>query len=70
MEQLPLKLSNPRRLNVDRILGAQSRRYKDEYYIQYIGEAVQQFDGTWRCLANVGGALCVVEVSITEGGVK
>ena len=34
--------------------------------IEYIGKAHRQPDGTWRCLANVGGALCLVEVKITE----
>jgi hypothetical protein len=33
--------------------------------IRYIGKAVLMGDGTWRCLANVGGALCRVEVKIT-----
>jgi len=34
--------------------------------ISYIGQATKQFDGTWRCLANVGGMLCLVEVKIDE----
>jgi hypothetical protein len=34
--------------------------------IQYLGKATRQANGTWRCLANVGGALCLVEVSIAE----
>lgn len=29
-----------------------------------MGTATKMQDGTWRCLANVGGALCLVEVSI------
>ncbi len=35
--------------------------------IWYIGEAAKQPDGTWRCLANVEGMLCVVEVTIRYG---
>jgi hypothetical protein len=30
--------------------------------VQYIGKAQRNFDGMWVCLANVGGALCFVEV--------
>ena len=37
----------------------------DSRGVEYIGTAKQQPDGTWRCLANVGGALCIVEVKIT-----
>ena len=57
MEQLDLKLANPRRINVDGVFGTDG-------HILYIGEATQQFNGTWRALANVFGALCVVEVDI------
>ena len=32
--------------------------------VQYVGKATKQADGTWRCLAVVGVALCVVEVRI------
>ena len=32
--------------------------------IQYLGKARRTFDGRWRCLANVGGALCLVEVTV------
>lgn len=39
--------------------------YIDERGIQYLGNAVKQEDGTWQCLANVGGALCRVEVKFT-----
>jgi len=35
--------------------------------IRYIGKATEQPDGTWRCLADVNGALCVVQVRISEG---
>jgi hypothetical protein len=33
--------------------------------IRFIGKAILMGDGTWRCLADVGGALCRVEVKIT-----
>lgn len=36
----------------------------DNKGIEYIGVARRQADGTWRCLANVDGALCLVEVRI------
>ena len=36
----------------------------DSTGVRFIGEAQQMGDGTWRCLADVGGALCVVEVKI------
>lgn len=36
-------------------------RYGD---IKMLGKAALQPDGKWRCLANVGGALCLVEVSL------
>ena len=32
--------------------------------IQYWGKASRQADGRYKCYANVGGLLCVVEVSI------
>ena len=32
--------------------------------ITYIGKATKMEDGTWRCLAKVEGALCLVEVNI------
>lgn len=37
----------------------------DDKGIRYIGKAWRQPDGSWRCLAEVGGALCLVEVKIT-----
>lgn len=58
-EQLDLVLSNPRRVSVDGIRDAKCDQ------IECIGEATQQFDGTWRCLANVAGVLAVVEVHIS-----
>ena len=32
--------------------------------IRYIGKAMKTFDDRWLCLANIGGALCRVELSI------
>ena len=32
--------------------------------ISYIGKAMKTFDDRWLCLANIGGALCRVELSI------
>jgi hypothetical protein len=37
----------------------------DERGIRYLGKATRMPDGTWRCLADVLGALCLVEVTIT-----
>ena len=55
--QLELRLRNPPSLDID--------GYVDSRGIRYIGVATQQIDGTWRSLAEVGGALCLVEVTIT-----
>lgn len=32
--------------------------------ICYIGKATKTFDDRWLCLANIGGALCRVELTI------
>ena len=32
--------------------------------ICYIGKATKTFGGIWLCLANVGGALCRVELTV------
>jgi len=32
--------------------------------VRYLGKATRRFDGCWVCLAVVGGALCVVEVTV------
>ena len=37
----------------------------DRLGVVFIGKARLQPDGTWRCLANVAGALCLVEVSMS-----
>lgn len=56
----PVQLGLPwfgRQIDVD-------QRLDDRGYIQYIGKATHVFDDVYRCLANVAGALCVVEVTI------
>lgn len=37
----------------------------DERGIRYIGKAHLMPNGKWRCLADVGGALCLVEAKLT-----
>lgn len=38
----------------------------DQHGIKYLGDATQQDNGTWRCLAIVPWAgLCIVEVNLT-----
>lgn len=32
--------------------------------VRYLGKATRGFDGRWTCLADVGGALCRVEVTV------
>jgi hypothetical protein len=39
----------------------------DDHGIRYMGLAHEMSDGTWRCLAVVGGSLCIVEVTVTQG---
>lgn len=36
--------------------------------VRYIGKARKQDDGSWRCLADVSGCLCLVEVSVKLDG--
>lgn len=57
MEQLSFHLSDPPRLDVDKM-------WDEKKEIMYIGKATLQYDGTWRCLANVYGALCLIEVKV------
>ncbi len=38
--------------------------FDDATGISYIGQATKTFDGRWLCLANVGGALCRVELTV------
>jgi hypothetical protein len=33
--------------------------------VTYLGKAVKMDGGLWRCLANVAGALCLVELRIS-----
>lgn len=49
----------PTQIDVDKRIDEES-----DGAISYIGNATLQPDGTWRCLANVGGALCLVEVKL------
>lgn len=44
----------------------------EERGIHYWGIATRQENGKYRCLANVGGCLCLVELIATpaEGGLK
>lgn len=58
MTQLSFRLKNPRRLPVDGIV--------DSRGVEFFGEAVEQFDGTWVAVAEVAGMLCLVEVKITR----
>ena len=37
----------------------------DDRGIRYLGKASKQPDGTWRCLAEIHGALYVVEIKVT-----
>ena len=36
--------------------------------VRYLGVATRQKDGTWKALADVCGALCIVECRITLQG--
>lgn len=56
-KQLQLKMPIPSVVDVDGI-------FDEGGQIRYIGKAVQQFDGSWQCLADVYGCLCRVEVSM------
>lgn len=40
----------------------------DDHGIRYLGKAVLQPSGAWLCLADVGGALCRVEVRLGAVG--
>jgi hypothetical protein len=57
MIQLPLPPTGST-ANVDKI------QDKNHPEISYIGIATQMGDGSWRCLANIGDMLCIVEVQI------
>lgn len=57
MKQLSLQYDPPITIDID----GRKDRTRD---IWYIGYATKQLDGKWRCLANVAGMLCLVEVRI------
>jgi hypothetical protein len=59
MEQLNLRYDPPIQIDIDKYLD-------EDLQIEYLGKATKQLDGSWRCLANVGGKLCLVEVKIKE----
>jgi hypothetical protein len=44
--------------------------YVDARGIRYLGRAKKMDDGTWRCVADVSGSMCLVEVKITIGGAQ
>lgn len=60
--QLELSLKDPPRINVSGMIDAKND------HIRFLSEAVQQFDGTWRCVADVDGLLCWVQVTIKAKG--
>ncbi len=57
-QQLSLPLYGPSEVDID-------KRRDDKKDIQYIGKAILQGDGKYRCLADVSGMLCVVVVNLT-----
>jgi hypothetical protein len=59
MEQLSFRLPSPPQINVDQLMDP-------DRYIIYLGKATLQFNGTWHCLANVYGSLCLVEVTLHQ----
>lgn len=56
MTQLEFNLY-PEEVNVDGMV--------DKRGIRYIGKAKRCNNGRWRCLADLHGMLCIVEVTIT-----
>ena len=38
--------------------------FDDSTGIRYIGKATKTYEGRWLCLADVGGALCRVELTV------
>ena len=60
--EAPLQLGLPfhgKTIDVDKL-----RDPKHPEEIEYWGKAIHIFDDIYHCLANVGGTLCVVEVTI------
>jgi hypothetical protein len=58
MKQLHLRLSKPLEFDVDGLVDR-------THGVKLIGKALEQFDGTYICLADVHGALCRVEVRLS-----
>jgi hypothetical protein len=54
-QQLPLRFGE---IDVDGLVDSKHPE------ITYWGKAVLAADGTWQCLANIGGCLCRVEINI------
>jgi|HubBroStandDraft_2_1064218.scaffolds.fasta_scaffold105994_2 hypothetical protein len=52
------------RVTFDNVTEIDLDGHVDSKGVNFIGKAKRQSDGTWRCLADVGGCLCVVEVRI------
>ena len=40
-------------------------RIDDKNNVQYIGKGIKQPNGKYHCLANVSGALCIVECTVS-----
>ena len=58
-QQIPLPFNNhPIEVDVD-------GRWDNEKDIRYIGKAIIQGDGKYRCLAAVSGMICVVIINLT-----
>jgi hypothetical protein len=62
VKQLEFCLKEPPRIDLDGIVSTIGHSLYNSVEIRYIGKATQQFNGTWRCLADVAGMLCVVEL--------
>jgi hypothetical protein len=58
MSRIPAEMT-PETVNVDGL------RDSRDNTIEYLGIAMRQPDGTYLCLANVGGLLCKVQVNIS-----
>lgn len=58
MTQLELRLPNPPTIDLDGYVD-------DKTGFRFIGKAAQQFDGSWHCLADVYGCLCLVQLDLT-----
>ena len=58
-EQLPLPFYG-------KVIDVDGKRDPKCDQITYWGKAVCVFDNVYRCYANVGGTLCIVEVNVRE----